>query len=213
MTKPLRIDVISDVACPWCAVGLFSLQLALSRMKDAVDTRIFMHPFELNPDMEAGGQAIVDYMGKKYGRTPAQIAESQAYLRERGASVGFTFGSRDRVYNTFDAHRLLYWAGLEASQLPLKMELLRAYHQHGKDPGNHDVLAEAAENVGLDAGNAREVLQTGMYAEEVRAEEQQYTAMGIHAVPAFIFNQKYLVSGGQPPEEFERVIGQILAAA
>jgi predicted DsbA family dithiol-disulfide isomerase len=213
MTQALRIDFVSDIACPWCAVGLASLQQALARVGDAVDAEIVMHPFELNPDMKPEGEAIVDYIGKKYGRTPEQIAESQAMIRERGASVGFTFGARTRVYNTFDAHRLLHWAGIEGKQLPLKMALLQAYHGDGKDPSNPDVLVEAAQSVGLDAVQARQVLQSGEYADEVRAEEQEYMRMGIQSVPAIIFNQKYLVSGGQPAEAFEQAIRQVLAEA
>ena len=211
MTQQLKIDFVSDIACPWCAIGLSSLQLALSRLGDDVKAEIVMHPFELNPQMGPEGEAIVDYLGKKYGRTPAQIEETQAMIRERGASVGFAFGARNYVYNTFDAHRLLYWAGIEGKQLPLKLALLQAYHGDGKDPSNRDVLVEAAQSVGLDAAKARDVLNGNEYADEVRAEEQQFQAMGIQSVPSIVFNQKYLVTGGQPVEAFEQVIEQILA--
>ncbi|OUL89563.1 DsbA family oxidoreductase [Paraburkholderia hospita] len=211
MTQQLRIDFVSDIACPWCAIGLSSLQLALSRLDDTVNAEIVMHPFELNPQMGPEGEAIVDYLGKKYGRTPAQIEETQAMIRERGASVGFAFAPRNYVYNTFDAHRLLHWAGIEGKQLPLKLALLQAYHGDGKDPSNHDVLVEAAQSVGLDAAKARDVLNGNDYADEVRAEEQQFQAMGIQSVPSIVFNQKYLVTGGQPVEAFEQVIQQILA--
>ncbi|WP_427184101.1 DsbA family oxidoreductase [Bordetella bronchialis] len=211
MTLALRIDFVSDVACPWCAVGLSSLQRALENVGGLVQAQIVMHPFELNPDMGPEGEAIVDYIGRKYGRTPEQIAESQAMIRERGAGVGFSFGPRTRVYNTFDAHRLLFWAGVEGEQLPLKMALLQAYHSDGKDPSKHDVLVDAARSVGLDADRARDVLESGRYADEVRAEEQQYLGMGIQAVPAIIFNRKYLVSGGQPVEVFEQAIRKIAA--
>jgi predicted DsbA family dithiol-disulfide isomerase len=211
MTQPLRIDFVSDIACPWCAIGLSSLQLALSRLGDAVDAEIVVHPFELNPDMGPEGEAIVDYVGKKYGRTPEQVAEAQAMIRERGASVGFTFGPRTFVYNTFDAHRLLHWAGLEGKKLPLKLALLQAYHGDGKDPSNHDVLVEAAQSVGLDGEKARAVLNSTDYADDVRAQISEYQAMGIQSVPSIIFNQRYLVTGGQPAEAFEQVIQQILA--
>ncbi|MBN3751390.1 DsbA family oxidoreductase [Paraburkholderia sp. Tr-20389] len=211
MTQPLRIDFVSDIACPWCAIGLSSLRLALSRFGDAVDAQIVMHPFELNPQMGPEGEKIVDYLGKKYGRTPAEIEETQAMIRERGASVGFAFGPRTHVYNTFDAHRLLHWAGIEGKQLPLKLALLQAYHGDGKDPSHHEVLVEAAQSVGLDAGKARAVLSGTDYADEVRAEEREYQAMGIQSVPSIIFNQRYLVTGGQPVESFEQVIQQILA--
>ncbi|ACD21489.1 DsbA family oxidoreductase [Paraburkholderia phytofirmans] len=213
MTQALTIDFVSDIACPWCAIGLSSLQRALSRLGDAVDAQIVVHPFELNPDMGPDGETIVDYLSKKYGRTPEQIAEAQAAIRERGASVGFTFGPRTRVYNTFDAHRLLHWAGIEGKQLALKSALLQAYHSDGKDPSDHEVLVEAAQSVGLDAVKARDVLQNGTYAAEVRAEERNNEAMGIQSVPAIIFNRRYLVSGGQPVETFEQAIQQILAEA
>ncbi|CAB3726344.1 DsbA family oxidoreductase [Trinickia soli] len=211
--QSLEIDFVSDVACPWCAIGLSSLQQALAHIGRDVDARIAMHPFELNPDMGPEGENVVEYLGKKYGRTPEQIAETQATIRERGAEVGFRFGERKRVYNTFDAHRLLYWAKHEDKQVTLKLALLKAYHTDGKDPSDRNVLIEAAGSVGLDAEAAREVLESGQFADEVRAEEQEYQAMGIHSVPAIIFNRRYLVSGGQPAEVFEQAIRQIISEA
>lgn len=211
MSRPLRIDFVSDIACPWCAVGLSSLQQALTRLGDTVDAEIVVHPFELNPDMGPQGEAIVDYIGRKYGRTPEQIRETQATIRERGAAAGFEFGERNRVYNTFDAHRLLHWAGIEGKQLPLKLALLRAYHEEGKDPSNHDVLVQAAQSVRLDGDAAREILTSGAYADDVRNEEQEFQSLGIQSVPAIIFDRKYLVSGGQPSEAFEEAIKQIVA--
>jgi predicted DsbA family dithiol-disulfide isomerase len=213
MPKPLAIDFVSDISCPWCAIGLSALQLALSRLGEAVDAQINIHPFELNPQMGPQGEAIVDYLGKKYGRTPEEIADTQALIRERGASVGFAFGPRTRVYNTFDAHRLLHWARIEGKQLPLKLALLRAYHGEGKDPSDYDVLLEAAQSVGLDGTKARDVLQSGAFGDEVRDEEREYQALGIHSVPAIIFDRHYLVTGGQPVESFEQVIRQTLARA
>jgi predicted DsbA family dithiol-disulfide isomerase len=213
MTQALHIDFISDIACPWCAIGLSSLQLALSRLSDVVDAEIVVHPFELNPQMPPEGEAIAEYLGRKYGRTPEQIAETQHAIRARGASVGFEFGPRTHVYNTFDAHRLLHWAGIEGKQVPLKLALLRAYHGEGKDPSNREVLVETARSVGLDAAQAQAVLESGAYADEVREQESQIQAMGIQSVPAIIFNQRRLVSGGQPVEAFEQAIRQILAEA
>jgi len=211
MKQPLRIDFVSDIACPWCAIGLSSLNLALERLRDTVDAQIVVHPFELNPQMGPGGESVLEYLGKKYGRTPEQIAETQDMIRERGASVGFAFGPRERIYNTFDAHRLLHWAGIEGKQLPLKLALLRAYHGEGKDTSDHAVLVAAAQSVGLDADQARAVLESGQYADEVRDEEHEYQAAGVQSVAAIIFNQQYLVSGGQPVETFEQAIQQILA--
>jgi predicted DsbA family dithiol-disulfide isomerase len=159
------------------------------------------------------GEDLVEHIGKKYGRTPQQVREAQAELRQRGADVGFTFGTRERIYNTFDAHRLMHWAGLKGKQVQLKQALLQAYHGKGKATSSHDVLVEAAQSVGLDAVEARSVLEAGTYANEVRAEEEQYQAMGIHSVPAIIFNNRYLLTGAQPVEAFESAIRQILAEA
>lgn len=209
--QPLEIDFVSDVACPWCAIGLSSLQQALARVGGDVDARIAMHPFELNPEMAPGGENVIEYLSKKYGRTPEQIAETQATIRERGAQVGFRFGERTRVYNTFDAHRLLHWAKSEGKQVALKLALLQAYHGDGKDPSDRTVLIDVARSVGLDAEKARVILESEQFADEVRAEEHEYQAMGIHSVPAIIFNKRYLVSGGQPAEVFEQAIRQIIS--
>jgi predicted DsbA family dithiol-disulfide isomerase len=211
MKQPIKIDFVSDVACPWCAVGLSSLQLALSRLGDTVDAEIVMHPFELNPQMVEEGEDLVEHIAKKYGRTPQQVSEAQGALRQRGADVGFTFGTRTRIYNTFDAHRLIHWAGIKGKQVQLKQALLQAYHGEGKATSDHDVLVEAAESVGLDGADARAVLDGGDYANEVRAEEEQYQAMGIHSVPSIIFNNRYLLTGAQPADVFEKTIQQVLA--
>ncbi|KXV16695.1 disulfide bond formation protein DsbA [Caballeronia megalochromosomata] len=210
MSRALQIDFVSDIACPWCAVGLSSLQRALERLGDTVDASITLHPFELNPDMGPQGEPIVDYIRRKYGRTPEQIRETQSMIRERGAQEGFAFGERSWVYNTFDAHRLLHWARIEGRQLPLKLALLRAYHGEGKDTSDPDVLVEAARSAGLDGERAREVLANGTYSDEVRAEEREFQQLGIQSVPAIIFDRKYLVSGGQPSEAFEEAIRKII---
>jgi predicted DsbA family dithiol-disulfide isomerase len=213
MKQPIKIDFVSDVACPWCAVGLSSLQLALSRLGDVVEPELVMHPFELNPQMVDEGEDLIEHIGKKYGRTPAQVLQAQAELRQRGADVGFAFGTRKRIYNTFDAHRLMHWAGIKGKQVQLKEALLKSYHGQGKSTSDHDVLVEAAESVGLDGAEARAILQGGDYANEVRAEEEKYQAMGIHSVPSIIFNNRYLLTGAQPVEAFEEAIQQILAEA
>lgn len=211
MSRPLQIDFVSDIACPWCAVGLASLQRALARLGDEVDAHITLHPFELNPDMSPQGEPIVDYLGRKYGRTPEQIKEAQAVIRERGAREGFAFGERNWVYNTFAAHRLLHWARIQGEQLPLKLALLGAYHGEGKDPSDPEVLIDAARSVGLDGEMAREVLESGAYADEVRAEEREFQQLGIQSVPAIILDRKFLVSGGQPSEAFEEAIRKIIS--
>jgi len=208
----LKIDFISDVACPWCAVGLNALERALERVRpDSIDAELHFQPFELNPTMAAEGADTVQYLGDKYGIGPEQIARNQAAIRARGAEVGFAFGQRRRVWNTFDAHRLLHWAALQGRQRELKHALLKAYHGEGRNPGAHDVLLELAAAVGLDAEAAREVLASGRYAEEVRAAEAMWQQAGIDSVPSIVINDRHLIQGGQPPEVFEKALRQIAA--
>jgi predicted DsbA family dithiol-disulfide isomerase len=209
----MKIDFISDVACPWCAVGLNSLERALERVGPAIDVELHFQPFELNPQMAPEGEDAAEHLGRKYGLTPQQLEANRAAIRERGAEVGFAFGHRARVWNTFDAHRLLHWAGLEGRQRELKHALLRAYHGRGENPGAHGVLLAAAAEVGLDVGQAREVLESGRYAAEVRAEERHWQQLGIHSVPSIVIDDRHLIQGGQPPEVFEQALRQLATAA
>ena len=211
--KTLKIDFVSDVACPWCAVGLNALERALERVGPELNAELHFQPFELNPTMPAEGADTVQYLSNKYGITAEQIARNQAAIRARGAEVGFTFGPRNRVWNTFDAHRLLHWAGLHGKQRELKHALLKAYHGDGRNPGAHDVLLELAGAVGLDAEAAREVLDSGRFTDEVRAAEAMWQQAGIHSVPSIVINERHLIQGGQPPEVFEQALRQIAAEA
>lgn len=214
MTAPMKIDFVSDVACPWCAVGLNALEMALKNIGDDIPVAMHMQPFELNPDMSAEGVDATEYLGKKYGLSAAQLDANRANIRARGASVGFAFGDRSRVWNTFDAHRLLHWAGEEGKpgqQRALKHALLRAYHGEGRNPGSADVLLQLAAEVGLDVNAAREVLESDKYVNEVRQAENFWRQNGITAVPSVIINDKHLIQGGQPPEVFEQAIRQIAA--
>ena len=207
----MKIDFVSDIACPWCAVGLNALEIALKRIGDDMPTTVHMRPFELNPDMAKEGVDASDYLAKKYGLSAAQLAANRANIRARGEAVGFSFGDRNRVWNTFDAHRLLHWAGLQdlAKQRALKHALLRSYHGEGRNPSSPDVLVELAQEVGLDAVAARDVLESDTYTREVREAEQFWISNGINSVPAVIINDQHLISGGQPPEVFEQALRQI----
>ncbi|HSB98325.1 MAG TPA: DsbA family oxidoreductase [Burkholderiaceae bacterium] len=195
--KTLKIDFVSDVACPWCAVGLNSLERALERVRaHQIDAELHFQPFELNPKLPPEGADTVQYLSAKYGIGPEQIAHNQVAIRARGAEVGFAFGARPRVWNTFDAHRLLHWAGLQGRQRELKHALLKAYHGEGRNPGARDVLLELADAVGLDVGAARKVLESGQYADEVRAAEAMWQEAGIHSVPSIVINDRHLIQGG-----------------
>ena len=207
----MKIDFVSDVACPWCAVGLNALERALERIGDDIPVELHFEPFELNPTLAPEGADAAEYLRAKYGLSPEQLAKNRANIRDRGAAVGFAFGERAHVWNTFDAHRLLYWAGLEGKQRELKHALLRAYHGEGRNPGTHDVLVELAGEVGLDPLHAKAILETDKYAAEVRERERHWQQLGIHSVPAVIVNDRHLISGGQPPEVFEQALRQIAA--
>jgi predicted DsbA family dithiol-disulfide isomerase len=214
MPKTMKIDFVSDVSCPWCIIGLRALEDALARTSDVVDAEITFQPFELNPQMGKDGQNIGEHIAEKYGATPEQSAANRATIRERAADLGFTMamGADSRIYNTFDAHRLLHWAELEGKQADLKRALFQAYFTDQQDPSDHAVLVALAEKVGLDRARAAEILESDAYAREVRAAEQLWQSRGISSVPAIIINDRHLISGGQPTELFERAIRDIAAA-
>lgn len=221
MTTPLKIDFVSDISCPWCAIGLKSLDQALERVAGDIRVELHFQPFELNPRMGPAGQEITEHITEKYGITPEQADANRENIRLRGEQLGFSFskadqpgGGRSWIYNTFDAHRLLHWAGLEGAdkQRALKEALLKAYFTDGENPASHDVLARVAGEVGLDTARAQELLASNLFADEVREREQFYLTQGIHSVPAVIINDRHLISGGQPPEVFEQALRQIAAA-
>ena len=213
MTAPLKIDFVSDVSCPWCVIGLKSLEQALAQLGPEVSADIHFQPFELNPQMAPEGEDIAEHIAKKYGSTPEQMQASREGIRARGAELGFTFNmeKRGRIYNTFDAHRLLHWAELEGRQIELKRALFAAYFTDGRNPSDHEVLVDVASRAGLDAEKAKDILASDRYAAEVRQREQLFGQLGIRAVPSVIVNDKYLIQGGQPVAVFEQALRKIAA--
>ena len=213
----LRIDFVSDVSCPWCAVGLGALQAALAQVAPGITAELHFQPFELNPQLPTEGQDTVEHLTQKYGISAEQALANAEVIRQRGAAVGFTFKPerRSRVWNTFDAHRLLHWAEREgpAQQLALKKALLKAYLTDGENPSDHEVLVRLACEAGLSTERAREILASDAYADATRQQEQQFLDAGIHSVPAIILNHQHLISGGQPVEVFERALRQVAGAA
>ncbi|MFZ5528448.1 MAG: DsbA family oxidoreductase [Pseudomonadota bacterium] len=209
----MKIDFVSDVSCPWCAIGLNALEQAIGRLGPDLKVDLHFQPFELNPDMGPGGQDITEHLVQKYGITPEQADSNRDAIRQRGLQVGFGFNMerRGRIYNTFDAHRLLHWAGLQGRQLELKHALFAAYFTEGRDPSDRDLLVSLAGQVGLDEIQARQVLDEDRFAQEVRELEQFYTGQGIRSVPSVIINDRHLIQGGQPVELFEQALRQIAA--
>jgi predicted DsbA family dithiol-disulfide isomerase len=216
LAPTLKIDFVSDIVCPWCAIGLSALEIALSRLEGEVAVQLHFQPFELHPDMGPEGAEVVPYLSKKYGMSAEQVAQNQQNIAVRGAAVGFEFrmDRRSRTYNTFDAHRLLHWAaeeGSDSQQRALEHALLRAHFTDGENPGAREVLLACAAQAGLDAARAAAVVDSDEFADAVRERERLYLDAGIHSVPAVIINDRHLIAGGQPPEVFEQALRQIAA--
>ena len=214
MEKTIEIDFVSDVACPWCAVGLGSLEQAIKNLQGQVKVEVHFQPFELNAKMPYGGQDVVEHLTQKYGISAEQVHENQKNIRERAKAVGFTFHpeGRGRVYNTFDCHRLLHWALHEVSapaQQCLKKELLITYFTLAISLDDQQNLLDAVARAQLDVARAKEILDSDLFAAEVRESEAYYANLGIHSVPSIIFNKKHLIQGGQPVETFEQAILQL----
>jgi predicted DsbA family dithiol-disulfide isomerase len=214
----IKIDYVSDIACPWCAVGLGGLEQAIKKIGGAFEVDVHFQPFELNPDMPPGGQDVFEHLTQKYGKTVEQVRATQNEIKARAAAVGYPFHpeGRKHVYNTFNAHRLLHWAGLECgaqAQHRLKRELLVTYFQLAVDLDEAQNLLDAVNRAGLDSKRAADILATDEFAADVRAQQMKYTSMGIHSVPSIIINDKYLLQGAQPAEAFEEALRQVAAEA
>ena len=220
MTTVLKIDFVSDVSCPWCVIGLRAFDQALANVKADITANIHFQPFELNPQMGPEGQEITEHIMQKYGISAAQADANRENIRARGAELGFRFaiatdagGGRSRIYNTFDAHRLLHWAETISldKQKALKEALFAAYFTDGQSPASHEVLVRVAGEVGLDMAQAEVVLSSNQYTAEVRKQAQFYIGQGIRSVPAVIINDRHLISGGQPVEVFEQALRRVAA--
>ena len=211
----LKIAFVSDVVCPWCAIGLAALTQAAERLAGQVVLDWHVEPFELNPGMGPGGEDLFAHLAGKYGATPEQLQQTHQQIAARGAALGFVFSpQRTRIYNTFDAHRLLHWLGEEGGsgqQLAFKRALFTSYFTDGKNPSDPDMLLELVGGLGLDQARARAVLASSEFADAVRQQEAFYQGQGIHSVPAVIVNDRHLIQGGQPVEVFEQALRQIAA--
>ncbi|AHD01793.1 DsbA family oxidoreductase [Leisingera methylohalidivorans] len=206
----LRVDIISDVVCPWCAVGYH--QLAFAARRAGVPLDIHWQPFELNPDMVLEGEDLREHLAAKYGSTAEQSAQVRAQLTELGEALGFTFRFYDgmRIYNTFQAHQLIEWAEERGKGHEMKQALLEAYFTDGKDISDLEVLTQAAESLGLDGAEARAALDSGKHGDSVRQREAFWVNQGIRGVPAMVFNGRHLVTGAQGVENYASILEQLM---
>ncbi|MGF6198125.1 DsbA family oxidoreductase [Pseudomonas laurylsulfatiphila] len=215
MTSSVTIDFISDVVCPWCALGATALEQAIENVAGEVSVELTYKPFELNPNMPTEGEPAVEHLMRKYGRTAEDVAAGKAMQIARGEAIGFKFDleKRTHFYNTFDAHRLLLWALQEGRQVELKKVLLRGYFSEGQNPSDHQALVSLATEAGLDGATAQEVLASGAFAAEVRELEAYYQQRGINSVPAMVLNGRHLVSGSQSVEYYEQMLREMAKAS
>jgi len=215
MKPTIKIDFVSDIACPWCAVGLGNLNKAMEQLSDQVTFEVHFRPFELNPNMPFGGQDAIEHLTEKYGLSVEQVKANQANIRSKALEAGFAFHpeGRKRVYNTFDAHRLLFWAAKEydlQKQASLKTELLNTYFCLAVSLDDQKNLLDAVLRAGLDSQRAQAVLSNHEFSNKVREEEALYTGAGISSVPSIILNDQYLLQGAQAPESFVNAFEQLI---
>jgi predicted DsbA family dithiol-disulfide isomerase len=215
MTKAstnVRIDIVSDVVCPWCVIGFKQLQQALVRLGDEVEVELHWHPFELNPQMPPEGQDLREHIGEKYGTTPGQSQAARTRLTEIAESLGveFRFHEGMRIHNTFRAHQLLHWAGEQGKQTELELALFESYFTRQENVDDEEVLLAAAGRAGLDEKEAKAVLNDRRYVDTVREQQRFWLSKGIHAVPSFILNRRYLIPGAQEPDVFVAALNKLL---
>lgn len=209
MSDPIRVDIVSDVVCPWCIIGFLQLQSACSVAR--IGCEVYWHPFELNPQMPAQGQDLAEHLAEKYGTTPEQSAQARDRLRALGEGLGFTFNYSDklRMHNTFLAHQLIHHGALNKMAHQTKLALFAAHFTDNRDIGDIEILADIAAESGLDRDSALTALRDGIHAEAVREEERFWTGQGITGVPAMVFERQYLVTGAQGLENYTRILKQI----
>lgn len=212
-SNSIRIDIVSDVVCPWCIIGFKQLQQALAKLGDEVDVDLHWHPFELNPQMPPEGQDVREHVAQKYGSTPAQSEAVRARLSQIAGPLGFEFCFYEgmRIRNTFKAHQLLHWAGEQGKQTDLELSLFESYFSREEAVDDVDVLVTAAGRAGLDEAVARDVVTDGRYADAVREEQRFWLGKGIHAVPSFILDGRYLIPGAQDPDVFVAALRRLVS--
>ncbi len=208
---PIRIDIVSDVVCPWCIIGYKQLERA--QAQSGIPAVVFWHPFELNPEMAEDGEDLFEHVAAKYGSTREQSLKSRAKLAALGEALGFTFDYADdmRMVNTFRAHQLLHWAASEGRQHQLKIALFGAFFTERKDVSDPEALASIAAGVGLDRGEALSVLAEARFADQVRKHEVFWTSRGVQGVPTMVFDGRQALVGAQGEERYAAMLNAVAA--
>jgi len=211
MSKHLKLDIVSDISCPWCIIGYQSLKQALTKLAPNISVDITWQPFELNPNMPKEGQDITEHLTEKYGISVEQSEQNRDMIKQQGLELGYEFGNRGggRIYNTFDAHRLLHWAKEYDKQTELKLALFDLYFKQNGNPSDHQSLLDVSQRVGLDRKKTKQILESNEYEKDVRELQRHYQSAGINSVPAVIVNNRHLISGGQPVDVYEQAMRQI----
>lgn len=210
--RKLQLDIVSDIVCPWCYIGLANLERALETIGDEVAVTLSFHPLQLNPGLSPEGELIADNVARKYGLTPDQARARGGGVREAAAEAGLPMAGRsDRIYDTFDAHRLLFWAGEQGRQRDLKHALFHAYFEQGRNVSAADTLTDAAVAAGLDRSVAASVLRDGSYTAQVHQDEVERRAEGIASVPTMVIDREFVISGAQAPERIARALRKLVA--
>ena len=210
--EPFRVDIVSDVVCPWCIVGYKQLERAQS--ETGVPLVVYWHPFELNPDMPEEGQDLFEHITAKYGSTKEDARKARSKLEALGKDLGFTFNYADdmRMVNTFRAHQLLHWSASQGRQHQLKMTLFAAYFTDRRDVSDPAVLADIAADLGLDATEAASVLNEARFADKVRHHEAFWTSRGVQGVPTMVFGGQHALIGAQGVEAYQTMLLQLVDA-
>lgn len=209
--KKIHIDIVSDIACPWCAIGYARLAQAMERLAPDHEFSVQWKAFELNPDHTGQGEPILPALARKYGRSEQEMRENQQRMMTIATELGLNFEKIQQrlTYNTFDAHRLVKWAGEQGRQTAMKQALFEVYFGKAMDVSDHAVLLSCVQALGLDPAKARQVLDSDQYAAQVREEEVTYQQAGVSSVPAFIINNQYLITGAQEPDALAQALQEI----
>ena len=213
MANPIRVDIVSDVVCPWCVIGYH--QLTAASQETGVGIDVHWHPFELNPMMAEDGEDLREHLAAKYGTTREESIKAREKLTAMGAALGFTFNYADdmRMWNTFRAHQLIDWAAANGKQHEAKLALFHAFFTRRENVSDPEVLASLAEEIGLDRSDARAMLERGDMGETVRGKQRFWTERGIHGVPAMIFDRQYLASGAQGEANYANLLRELASKA